>query len=101
MIVEEGLGSRNVFWDGAVHGMRGIVVGLMRGGGVGGWLADGVGSCWYRAATAGVSSTYSNDTSAYMVSVYYCSCRVSTHLMWLDCVASVLPRHARIQRSCC
>lgn len=34
--------------------------------------ADGCeGSCWYRAATAGVSSTYSRDTSAYLVPVYF------------------------------
>ena len=69
MVVEEVLVSRNVFGDGAVHGMRGVVVGLVMGCGAD---IDGCEvSCWYRAATAGVSSTYSRDTSAYLVPVYF------------------------------
>lgn len=58
----------NVSGDDVVHGTRGVVVvvGLVKACGVVGWFADGVDSCWYRAATAGVSSTYSNDKSMYV-----------------------------------
>lgn len=62
----------NVSGDDVVHGTRGVVVvvvvvvGLVKACGVVGWFADGVDSCWYRAATAEVSSTYSNDTSMYV-----------------------------------
>lgn len=69
MVVGEVLVSRNVFGDGAAHGMRGVVVGLVMGCGVD--VAGCEGPCWYRAAKAGVSSTYSRDTSAYLVPVYF------------------------------
>lgn len=65
-VVGEVLG--NVSGDDVIHVTRGVVVvvELVKACGVVGWFADGVDSCWYRAATAGVSSTYSNDTSMYV-----------------------------------